>query len=153
MKIARRNIKKKIKDSKLIPGFIFLAFTLHFLLAHIAFANYLICIENDGRLAIENSIESQFCCNSSIFTQNNYGETEIKDDLECKLCNDISIYENCDEQYSHNIKRINQVSFYHPFIEGSPLNNKEPHNNFLDKYTSNLKTSQIDIYKTVLLLI
>lgn len=153
MKNKRQNIKKKIKESKLIPRCIFLVFTFHFLLSHIAFANYLICIENDGSLAIENSVESKFCCNPSIITQNNYGETEIKDDLECKLCNDISIYENCDEQYSHNIKKINTVIYKSPLVESEPFENIETEIKIFDKDPRNIKTPQLDSYRTVLLLI
>lgn len=148
-----KNTNQNIKDTKIIQRYFFVFFILHFLLAHIAFANYLICIENDGGFSIENSVDSQFCCNPSIITQNNYGETEIKDDLECKLCKDISIYENCDEQYSNSIKKLTTIVYNSPLVESEAFGNIETEINFLDKDLQNKKTPQLDSYRTVLLLI
>lgn len=119
VKNKKTNIIKVFTTSKAIQRYLVVLFMLHFLLAHAAFENYVICIENDGRFSLENTVESESCCKSFVNGQDGNRGIELETGGECQFCTDFSIYENCDEYYSHQVKR------FHPFILISPVINFE----------------------------
>lgn len=153
MKKAKQNIIAKIKGSTIINKYVFVVFALHFILAHLMLGNYIICIENGGKFSIKNSFNSKICCNLSLSTQYNVGETELNDDLECEFCSDISIYENCDEQYSRNIKKINTPIHSFTIVSNEQFGNIQKEIKYFNKVPQNFKSPQLDSHKTVLLLI
>lgn len=148
------NSKKTLKyfaESATIKCLFLTFFTLHILMAHSVFQNYVLCFENDGNVVLESVSEIDNCCNPISGLMNNE-ISEENNERDCSLCEDVAISENCDEKYSISLKKIQSLI-------GAVLNiNYTPYSvdkkDFVSLYKNEIDhTPQLDSYKTVLLLI
>lgn len=111
MKNLKQNIEKKAAWIIYVERVIFIIFFLHIVFGHIAFENFIICIENDGSISYENSFESAACCSKKTIDVSTFFSSKLSNISKCNSCDDIVLVENCDDQYTHHYKKYEQIVF------------------------------------------
>lgn len=148
------NSKKTLKyfaESATIKILFLTFFTLHLLMAHIVFQNYILCFENDGSVVLESVSEVDNCCNSISGLMNNEISEETND-KDCSLCEDVAISENCDEKYSITLNKTQSLITAVLNINYTPYSADKKDFVTINKNEIN-NSPQLDSHKTVLLLI
>src|SRR3972149_1123053 len=100
MKSGNQNILLKINNSGFFRKLFLFLFVLHLIVAHLVLQNYVICIENNGKVHLESLEAQQYCC--GISSENFSGTFPFEDPivLELEECKDIFLIEHGDEVYS-----------------------------------------------------
>jgi hypothetical protein len=153
MKVKKQNIIKNFTESTAVKRIFLQIFINHLLLAHVVLQSYVLCFESNGRIVLENAADKQHCCNSTVLLENNFELTETNVDEDCQFCEDISITENCDDEYSITVKKLQPVIqiVLHIFDNSYVINEKLNFLSFAEN--TDFRSLQLDSYKTVLLLI
>ncbi|GIK61866.1 MAG: hypothetical protein HND40_06760 [Ignavibacteriota bacterium] len=153
MKRKNLNIFKSIVERVAVRKVFLQIFVIHLLLAHVVLQSYVICFESDGRVVLESMANKQYCCATIISSSNNTNYLEANINEECNLCEDVAITENCDEEYSVTVKKYQPLNST-ILIDFNNLNvSSEEKKSTLITQEINYKSTQLDSYKTVLLLI
>ena len=151
MKKNRKNIFYTLIKSSLFRGFYFSIFMFHLIFAHSFFANYILCVEENGQVNFESILEQQICCSSSIDT-----EISLTNKFEKGVdsCKDISISNECDEEKSIVSQKPIQKIFVNSIIVCNNFELMKRNINPLFLVTSNISlSSQLSAYKTISLII
>lgn len=153
MKKKNLNIIKKIAEQVIVRRVFLQIFIIHLLLVHVVLQSYIVCFESDGRVVLESMADKQYCCNTNITLSSDSKYLEANLNEECKLCEDVAVSENCDEEYSVTVKKYQPINaaILIDLNNGNILS--EEKKSTLITQEINYKSTQLDSYKTVLLLI
>src|SRR5690606_38611696 len=115
--------------------------------------SYIVCFESDGRVVLESIADKQYCCNTNLTLSGESEYLEANINEECNLCDDVAFSENCDEEYSVTVKKYQPLnaSILIDLISQNILSIEKK--STLVTQEINYKSTQLDSYKTVLLLI
>jgi len=141
-------------ESNFLRKSLLLVFLIHLVIVDVVFNDYVLCIENNGRIALENFEDQQLCCGSVVSDHANKFALKghfIKNKESCK---DIFLFEQCDENKSLIPGRI--IPPVVTIIFTFNIHNEYTDLNKLDVQYILLASSfpdQLDSYTTVCLLI
>lgn len=138
-------------QSIVFKRFVLVLFLLHLVLAHIMLQNYILCFENDGRIVLESIDDRTDCCNPSFaMASSEYSESNKAEN--CSFCEDVSITDNCDDEYTIIVKKVelNSIVVLLDSVMPYTFNDNKKNFSFINKFRN---STALDSYKTVLLLI
>ncbi|MBK7105527.1 MAG: hypothetical protein IPH62_09605 [Ignavibacteriae bacterium] len=153
MNYTKQNIIKYCSERIVVRKVFLVLFALYIVLAHPILQSYIICLESDGSVFLESVIDKQYCCGntSSLLGDIEYLETNINE--ECNLCEDIAVSEICDNEYSFAVKKYQPLNTAIIIdFKNQIISSKEKKSTLITQRI-NYKSTQLDSYKTVLLLI
>lgn len=130
-----------------------MVFSLHLLFGHIAFDNFIICIENDGSISFENTYERAACCSNNTMAEKKYPGDKLLDAGGCDSCNDLELVENCDEQYTQQYKKHDQISSNLQLVSIKILDTEIVENTILNKTNQINLFQQLKLNRSIVLLI
>lgn len=149
MKIKIKNIIKNLAQSIVFKRFVLVLFILHLVLVHIMLQNYILCFENDGSIVLK-SIEDKINCCDPSFAMTNAEYSESNKDENCSFCEDVSITDNCYDEYTITVKKAELTSVVILQDSVIPYTFNKKKFSFINKFRN---SPQLDSYKTVSLLI
>lgn len=153
MKVKKQNKIKTLAESAAVRRIFLQIFIIHLLLAHVVLQSYIVCFESDGRVVLESMADKQYCCDTNLTLSGESEYLEAKINEECNLCEDVAVSENCDEEYAVTVKKYQPLntSILIDLISQNIIS-EEKKSTLITKEI-NYKSTQLDSYKTVLLLI
>ena len=154
MKSGNQKILTKINNSSFFGKLFLFLFVFHLLVAHLAFQNYIICIEDKGNVHLESLEEQQFCCgiNPEIYSENSSIEYSLAQEQE--ECKDIILSEYCAEEYPNaTVRIIPQIVTSVLFINNDSLVSDSVNLLSINQFQLLNISHQLTSYKTVSLLI
>lgn len=100
-------------------------FAFHFFLFHGIFSGYVLCIGNDGHVAVERSVDDTTCADDEeLFHQNTIEEHSENccslDSNHCGECRDISFTADCQDEQIRNPQRSVEIQPIQPLIFSAP---------------------------------
>ncbi|MGH1365518.1 MAG: hypothetical protein ACRBF0_18285 [Calditrichia bacterium] len=100
------------------------AFIAHLLLLHVGMTGYVLCVGDDGHIAIERSLDEETCLDTAPTdcSETTLGHIEALctvNETHCGNCTDIALLTECDDEKARTPREIRETRVAIPFVMAS----------------------------------
>lgn len=136
-------------------------FVFHFLILHGVLSGYVLCIGNDGHVAIERSVDETTCLDEAVLSSSGVtiehsGNCCVLDANHCGDCRDISLTSDCQDEPARSPQKLIGTQPIQPLVISSslsdPCGNEYRHQKPALSYHTSYHLSLASLQSTVLLI-